>query len=230
MGKNPAFLFYPNDWLGGTMGMTFEEKGAYIDLLILQFNRGHMTSHMIGQAVGQMWNKLEDKFIRDSQGLFYNERLEIEIKRRERFVESRVNNKKGINQHTLKNNKKGGHMTSHMENENENENNKIIRYGILLEKVITESKITLPDGFKDLILEWLKYKSEKGQSYKPTGLKNLILGFLQDTNSDLTIANNMLRYSMKNNYSGLYKENKSNERVIANTGRRIKNTNALWGK
>ena len=34
MSKDPAFLFYPNDYLGGTMGMTFEMKGAYIDLLI----------------------------------------------------------------------------------------------------------------------------------------------------------------------------------------------------
>ena len=48
MAKDPAFLFYPNDYIGGTMGMTFEEKGAYIELLMLQFNRGHMTTHMIG--------------------------------------------------------------------------------------------------------------------------------------------------------------------------------------
>ena len=27
MAKDPAFLFYPGDWLGGTMGMTLEEKG-----------------------------------------------------------------------------------------------------------------------------------------------------------------------------------------------------------
>jgi len=38
MAKDPAFLFYPNDYIGGTMGMTFEEKGAYIELLMLQFN------------------------------------------------------------------------------------------------------------------------------------------------------------------------------------------------
>jgi hypothetical protein len=56
-GKDPAFLFYPNDWIGGTMGMTFEEKGAYMELLMMQFNRGHMTSHMIAQTVGQLWVK-----------------------------------------------------------------------------------------------------------------------------------------------------------------------------
>ena len=28
MAKDPAFLFYPNDWLGGTIGMSFEEVRA----------------------------------------------------------------------------------------------------------------------------------------------------------------------------------------------------------
>lgn len=114
MAKDPAFLFYPNDWLGGTLGMTFEEKGAYMELLMLQFNRGHMTKDMIGQTVGQLWVKLEDKFRMDDNGLWFNERLELEKEKRKQFVSSRVNNKKGKNQYSHMN----GHMTSHMDNEN----------------------------------------------------------------------------------------------------------------
>lgn len=113
MAKDPAFLFYPNDYIGGTMGMTFEEKGAYIELLMLQFNRGHMDGHMIGQCVGQLWNRIQSKFIQDEQGLWYNERLDIEKAKRKAFSESRRNNIKGNNQHMK------GHMTKHMENENE---------------------------------------------------------------------------------------------------------------
>ena len=75
MAKDPAFLFYPNDWIGGTMGMTFEEKGAYMELLMLQFNRGHMTEHMIGLTIGQMFGRIKDKFIQDKEGLWYNDRL-----------------------------------------------------------------------------------------------------------------------------------------------------------
>ena len=117
--KDPAFLFYPNDWVGGTMGMTFEEKGAYMELLMMQFNRGHMTTHMIGQAVGQLWDNVREKFVKDDDGLWYNERLEIEKEKRKRFTESRRNNVSGKNQYTKKASKKGsGHMTSHMENEN----------------------------------------------------------------------------------------------------------------
>lgn len=132
--KDPAFLWYPNDYIGGTMGMTFEEKGAYVDLLMMQFNRGHMTSHMVGQVLGQnmdkLWSSIKTKFIIDENGLFYNERLEQEIQRRKGFISSRHNNLKGNNQYKKsgvvvdeESGHMGGHMTSHMENENENNNN-----------------------------------------------------------------------------------------------------------
>jgi len=122
MAKDPAFLFYPNDWLGGTMGMTFEEKGAYMELLMLQFNRGHMTKDMIGRTVGQLWVNIQDKFVEDKDGCFYNVRLEEEKNKRKAFSESRRNNRKGVNQYTKKKEHKSGHMTSHMENVNENVN------------------------------------------------------------------------------------------------------------
>jgi len=133
MGKDPAFLFYPNDWLGGTLGMTFEEKGAYLELLMLQFNRGHMTAHMIGQTVGQLWDKIKDKFVCDSNGLYYNERLESEVEKRRNYCESRKNNISGKNQYsnnsghmtTHTTSHMDGHTTGHMENENGNRNNSI---------------------------------------------------------------------------------------------------------
>ena len=120
--KDPAFLFYPNDYLGGTMGMTFEEKGAYIELLMVQFNRGHMTSHMIGQTVGHVWDNIKDKFQQDENGLWYNERLDVEKFKRKKYTESRRNNLSGNNQYTKKGDDINGHMTSHMDNENRNEN------------------------------------------------------------------------------------------------------------
>lgn len=113
MAKDPAMLFYPNDWIGGTMGMTFEQKGAYMELLMLQFNRGHMTEHMIGQTVGRIWDGIMDKFKKDGNGSWYNERLDMEKNKRKSYVTSRLNNKTGKNQYT----KDGGHMSNHMENE-----------------------------------------------------------------------------------------------------------------
>lgn len=83
--KDPAFLFYPNDWLGGTMGMTYEEKGAYIDALVMQWNCHRIANAdakwMLGDA---LWERVKKKFKEDSQG-FYNERLEIEIQKRSQY-------------------------------------------------------------------------------------------------------------------------------------------------
>lgn len=132
MAKDPAFLFYPGDYIGGTMGMTFEEKGAYIELLMMQFMRGHMTKHMIVHVVGQLWENIKHKFVEDENGLFYNLRLDEEKIKRANFTKSRNNNKKGKNQHNKIYEESGhisshmsGHMTSHMENENENVNKDI---------------------------------------------------------------------------------------------------------
>ena len=125
MAKDPALLWYPNDYIAGTMGMSFEEKGAYMHLLMLQFNRGHMTTHMIGHEVGQIWDNIKDKFEQDDQGLWYHHRIDEEKEKRKKYTESRRNNKKGVNQHTKKkktDTQAVGHMTLHMENVNVNEN------------------------------------------------------------------------------------------------------------
>ena len=61
MAKDPAFLFYPGDWLGGTMTFNREQKGAYMDLLMVQFNSGHMCLDDIKAVLGPdfdtMWER-----------------------------------------------------------------------------------------------------------------------------------------------------------------------------
>jgi len=165
MAKDPAFLFYPGDWLGGTMGMSFEEKGAYIDLLMMQFNRGHMTSDMVGQTVGHLWVKVKDKFIQDDSGLWYNERLDAEKNARRKYTESRKNNLKGENQHTKTKKKTVGHMTSHMEDININKDinsnsNK---------KIKSKKAIVLPFDsreFSEKWEQWIQFRSEIKKPYK----------------------------------------------------------------
>jgi uncharacterized protein YdaU (DUF1376 family) len=128
MAKDPAFLFYPGDYVSGTMGMTFEEKGAYMDLLMLQFNRGHMNTHMIQHTVGHLWDQVKCKFIQDNEGLWYNVRLDVEKEKRKTFTESRRNNMKPKDKPSYEppyETHMQHHMDSHMENENENINKDI---------------------------------------------------------------------------------------------------------
>lgn len=210
MAKDPAFLFYPNDWIGGTMGMTFEEKGAYMELLMLQFNRGHMTSHMIGQIIGQTWDNIKDKFKQDDQGLWYNERLEIEKEKRKTFTESRRNNVLGKNQHkntSSKKQKNRGHMTSHMEDVNENVNESINedeKYEILFP--FTSST------FLQIWSQWKEYKSKEHKfKYKtPQSEQAALMDLTKKANHNELTAIEIIGQSMANGWKGFFELKNNN--------------------
>lgn len=97
--KDIAFLFYPNDWLGGTQGFSFEHKGAYMELMIFQFNNGPMTIQDIKDVLGPyfdlMWErKLKAKFIFDD-GKYFNKRVAESKMKREKYSQSRKENFEG---------------------------------------------------------------------------------------------------------------------------------------
>ena len=137
--------------------MTFEEKGAYMELLMLQFNRGHMTSHMIGRTVGQLWDNIKDKFIEDAEGLFYNVRLELEQTKRKAYSDSRRNNTKGTNQHNKPKPKKVGHMDGHMEDEDESKD-----LSSLNKKGVDNLEDEILPLETEFDLFWKAYGSERG--------------------------------------------------------------------
>ena len=171
--------------------MSFEEKGAYIELLVLQFNRGHMTSDMVGRTVGQLWGQLKDKFKVDSEGLFYNERLDIEMNKRKTFVDSRKNNLSGKNQYSKEEMElplMDGHMTSHTEDVNINGDDNVIKEAWDKWKKYKKDEF----GFK--------YKSEISEQAAKTELLNLC-----DSDADLAIK--IIEQSIANGWKGLFKLN-----------------------
>lgn len=116
MGKDPAMLWYPNDWTGGTGTFSRHLKGCYMDLLMAQFNNGHLSLDEIKTVLGAdfgSWPALQKKFTTDSNGLFFNKRLEIEKDKRIAFTESRKNNLKSHTEPHM-----NTHMAPHMENRN----------------------------------------------------------------------------------------------------------------
>lgn len=151
MSKDPAFLFYPNDYLGGTMGMTFEQKGAYIDLLIFQFNNSHFTEadakQVLSICFSSVWQVLQNKFKTEgeNQQFFFNERLREEIEKRKSFVESRRNN-------ALHEKKTRKAYAKHMGNENENRN------GIINNKKYTDDFLAFYEAYPN--------KKEKQAAFK----------------------------------------------------------------
>lgn len=116
MAKDPAVLWYWNDWQGGTVTMSRHLKGCYMDLLHAQFNGGRLSlaqiKTVLGGDFGQSWPCLQGKFKEDESGNYYNEKAEKEKQKRQKYTESRRRN--------LEKPHMDVHMDSHMENENEN--------------------------------------------------------------------------------------------------------------
>ena len=95
MTKDPAFLFYYQDFAYGTRRMTFEEKGAYIELLCEQADRGHLPLPYIKKILQDrldLWETIQSKFKKDDQDLFYNQVLEDHQIKRKTYSESRRKN------------------------------------------------------------------------------------------------------------------------------------------
>jgi len=118
MAKDPAFLFYAGDYLGGTMGFTLEQHGAYLLCLLLNFNTGRFTEEQAINVCGaqkKIWDKIKHKFQVDLHGLYYNKRIEEEKKKRISYCESR----RRIGLHTRKHTQH--HTDGRMEDEDEDE-------------------------------------------------------------------------------------------------------------
>ena len=81
-GRAPAFQFYADDFLAGTMTMTNEERGAYISLLCLQWSKGFVTELDIQRICLGMPTHCQgicqSKFQLGDDGHDRNQRLEVE--------------------------------------------------------------------------------------------------------------------------------------------------------
>lgn len=117
MAKDPAFLFYPGDFNTGTQFFSDDQVGKYMRLLMAQHQHGHLTEDQVIFICKSYDNHIMSKLVKDSKGLWYNERLEIEIIKRKNYTESRSKNKEGKTKTKIISKS----YDTHMENENRNE-------------------------------------------------------------------------------------------------------------
>ena len=125
MSKDPAFLFYSSDFLTGTMFLSNEQVGKFIRLLCVQHQKGRLSEKHMLSICKAYDSEIFEMFLKDEEGLFYNERLEAEATKRSTYAQSRRNNAKGIKSNNKQPKTYVKHMPKHMENENENENRDI---------------------------------------------------------------------------------------------------------
>lgn len=133
MARDPAFLFYSQDFYTGVATLNWEDRGKYISILCLMHQQGRMSEETIRFIVGSVSDNLKSKFSIDENGLWFNARLEDETAKRNRFTESRRNNgllggrphgekASGKPKRNLKGKLTDTHKANLMEDENENEN------------------------------------------------------------------------------------------------------------
>lgn len=106
MAQPPSFPFYPADWVLGTLTFTLAEDGAYLRLVMHQWNAGSVPGDDLS-AVAKilrvserearvLWKVVSTKFVRGDDGQWRNARLEKQRDEKVRYHEAkRTNGLKG---------------------------------------------------------------------------------------------------------------------------------------
>lgn len=214
--KDPAFLFYPQDFVTGTMFFTFEQKGKYINLLCAQHQMGGiLDKSTFNQIVGDD-QLLRAKFIETEDG-FFNERLMKEIiKRSVKSTNLSANAKIRWDKHKQKQCESNAiasalHMPIEDENVNENVNEDL--KGNTMDKI----KLVKQEYFLDLLPidstqqfieawnEWADFRREiKKKLTKSTAKKQIT--FLLNQPDPIKCINQ----SIQNGWVGLFEERNNN--------------------
>lgn len=139
MAKDPAFLFYYQDFIFGTTFMNNEEVGAYIKSLCFLADKGVITAQQISIICNnktEVTNKVIEKLEFVEDGVYCSKRLTEEVEKRKAFTESRRQNREAK---TYEKHMKNICSTydKHMEDINENINKREDKFR---EEVLTYSK------------------------------------------------------------------------------------------
>lgn len=149
MAKDPAVLFYFQDFLVGTEFMTDDEVGKYIRILCHQADKGSLSEMQILRIcrTNKIPEVIKEKLNVDSEGKYYQERMRIEKEKRQKHCEHQREN---INKRWNKSAYHGNTAVLPLLNENENEN---INED---EDIIKEKKETLKNEKLRLVKEHKK--------------------------------------------------------------------------
>lgn len=190
--KNPAVLLYTSDFITGTLFMTNEEVGAYIRLLCMQHQKGHLSIEEIKQICknDNVFNSVIIHFKKDKKELYYNERMDLEKEKRQKYSESRANNRKKKEENNKKDMKKiCKRYEKDMENENINEN-------------INNNNIYFNNNIlNNIFIEYLDLRLKLKCKNTDRAIKLLINELNKyDDNTKIEMINNSIMHSWKSVY------------------------------
>jgi hypothetical protein len=192
-GKDPAFLFYSNDFLSGTFTMSDDQVGKYIRLLCIQHQKGILTAKDMLNICKTYDEDIYCKFHKDNEGNYHNIRLKEEYEKRKAYSESRRKNRKGVvNKKSSKTYVK--HMEDVNENEDKNKSKKEIKYPFDSEKFSYAWNLWKEYKKKE---HGFKYKSEISEQAALNNLAKIAWGHEN-------ICYEIIKQSIVNGYKGLF--------------------------
>lgn len=182
MAKDPAFLFYSDNFQSGTQFFSDEQTGKYIRLLCAQHLHGHLQEkHML--MICKSYDKdIWDKFIKDADGKYFQHRLELEISRRKMYSESRSSNRKG---HFKKKNKQTKRKNISLSYDNHMGDGNEIENEVLKKKYI----------------EWIEFRKNKGKPIHELASKKQVEFLKKYSIED---ACKIIENSIMNDWQGLF--------------------------
>ena len=215
--RAPAFQFYADDFLAGTMTMTNEERGAYISLLCLQWSKGFVTELDIQRMCLGMPTHCQgicqSKFEVGEDGNYRNRRLEKErTKQKERSEKQRDNA-------NLRWQKDANAMPRHMPEDTNDDASPIPESCFPSPSPNKDTKtpksewevahgVELPEALRtqnclEAVRLWLRYKSEKREAYKKTGLTAAMTKWAREfTPSEFP---SIVEHSIASGWKGIYR-------------------------
>ena len=180
MAKDPAVLFYYQDFLVGTQFMSDSEVGQYMRILCHQADKGVLTEEQVLSIcrANAIPKSIREKLLVDEDGLFYQKRMREEKEKRSLFVESR---------------RKNAFMTKayakHMEDEIDNE-------------IDSSFNKNIEESFEKL---WEAYPNRQGKK----NAKRHFLGSVKDINGLQSIWSALKNYTESGNVKNGFIKNGS---------------------
>lgn len=218
MAKDPAFLFYPGDYLRDTQCLSEKAQVAYDRIMcehmrnickdvskigITKDKLNFFTKRLTDDEKNDLMHVLEK-----SGEIFQIEWVALSICKRKAYSDNRAKNRLGKNQKDMKT------YDSHMENANEivNEYENINAFGTEkkndMSKNNNTSEIPLPflgPAFSEKWNEWIEFRRQRRlPQYVPIGLKGTFTKLKRISYNDEEMAIAIIQQSMDDNYQGLF--------------------------
>ena len=234
--KAPAFQFYADDFLAGTLEMSQEEVGQFIRLLCHQWNRGSIpveTEKQQRLTGGFVSVDVLAKFRLCEDGLLRNQRLEAVRSERDRFLQQQ--SEKG--RKSAESRKLASTAVQPDTQPESNSGSTVVEIGLQPEvnspspsptpnkKDTAAPKspwdvgfgIELPNSFQtenclQAVKLWLQHKAERKEGYKKTGLSQALSKWCKEFSA--AEFPSIVEHSIASNWSGIYRPKQNQQQSL----------------